>query len=175
MNAVVVAASIACVSFVATAIVHLCVCRAVPHVDRLRLLFRLLPLMLVFAAATTLALQAWVVPAVREDRVAVGVVLAAVALCVLFVGLLAFYSAVTHSVRLHIGLLLADTVGRRKDVRSIVALYDGEDATRRRVRQLVDGGYLQEDGETLRLTPKGFACAAISSGGKRLFRAGPGG
>ena len=175
MNATSIASLIAGGSFLVTALFHLCLCRALPTADRLRLLFRLLPVMLACAAAGTALVYPRIAVALRDDFKTVCVGCAAIALCILFVGTLSFYSAITHSVRLHIGHLLAAAPDASRTEEDVISLYDAEDATRRRVRQLLDGGYLQDDGDLLRLTPKGLACAAISSGGKRLFRAGPGG
>jgi len=175
MNAIVVAACIASGSFFAGIVFHLCLCRLLPNIDRLRLLVRLLPIMLACSLVATLVFQRHIELAVRNNFTTACVGFAALSLCILWVCVLSFYSAVTHSVRLHIGVLLAASPGRRRAAKDIVSLYDADDATHRRIHQLVKGGYLEQDGDLLRLTPKGTVCAAISSGGKRLFRTGPGG
>jgi hypothetical protein len=175
MIGVFIAACVAAGSFLAAVLVHLWICRAAPSIDRLRLLFRLLPVMLACTALTTLAVQHVLVPAVREDMAAVCIAFAAVTLCMLFVGALSFYSAITHSVRLHIASLISHSPGSRRTFRELESLYGADAATRQRAQQLVMAGYLQNDGKLLRLTPKGAVYAGISSAGKRLFRIGRGG
>jgi len=175
MDAVLLAGCMAVANFLAVVILHLCLCRMIPRIDRLGLLVRLLPVASVLTLATTYIFRESLLAAIRSGFIQGSVMMAALALCSLFVGVLSFYSAITHSVRLRIGMLLSESPGRRQSVESLVTLYDADAATRRRVQQLIDGGYVVEDGDMLRLTRKGAVIATISSRGKRLFKVGLGG
>jgi len=175
MDAVVLALSVSGGNFLATAVVHLCLCRMKPSLDRLSLLVRLLPITLASTVVTTHVFRDPIVTALRSCFVTSAVTAAAVASCLLFVAGLSFYSAITHSVRLRIATLVAQAPGGRQSVADVVARYDAEQATRCRVEQMVDGGYVVQEGDVLRLTRKGAVVAAVSTGGKRLFNVGLGG
>lgn len=175
MNAVFLASCIAGGNFLVAAVLHLCCCRLFPRLDPLTILVRLLTAALASTLATTHVLGETLAAAVRSEPVISAVTFAAVALCIPFVAGLSFYSAVTHSVRLRIATLVAQAPGARQAIDEIMSRYDADEATRNRIQQMVDGGYLEKDGSVLRLTRKGDFVSAVSGGGKRLFNAGLGG
>lgn len=166
---------IASVPFGVIVILHLCLCRLLPAADRLRLLSRALPLLVVATFLTTRVFHAPIMADLRKDPRSSWIMLGAVALGILFVAGLSLHSAITHSVRLKLGDLLAASSGHREVVDTLISRYGPEAATQKRIDQLVDGGYLERTSDALRLTRKGFLVATISSTGKRLFNAGRGG
>lgn len=175
MDAVLLALCIAAGNFLAAALLHLCLCRMMPGLDRLTLLVRLLAVTLVTTVAATHVFLGVMVAAMRSSFVTAAVTAAAVASCILFVAALSFFSAITHSVRLRVATLVLQSPGARQCIEEVVAMYDADEATRRRVAEMIHGGYLVQDGDVLRLTRKGAFVAAISGGGKRLFNVGLGG